>query len=247
MHSYFIGNDDGSFETVDATFCTFVDNMFDVLSKEDFRKIHRKCLENLNLIGGIALPLDVKYKIAKSKNLAELFSVLCQCKQYWNWMNIRMLEKMAGDSLAAKQVIEKYKKEVFSKKVKDVISEIPCLEVPTDVYTKIMEKWNKDLNDLTIKDVVNHWSAIEKIFNVEGPMLLKSITEGCVQICWLLRNDLVKHAICSATNGQPGNNDRSYSQKLFSEVLFLKIGDVVIIDDSTSKLCLLCLNELQSL
>ena len=73
-------------------------------------------------------------------------------------------------------------------------------------------------------------------------MLFESIIGGCVKVCWLLRNDLVDHAIYSATNGQPTSNDQSYSQKLFPEVLSLKIGGVVIISDSTCKL-----DELQSL
>ena len=59
-------------------------------------------------------------------------------------------------------MIEKYKNKVFSKKVQDVISEIPDLKVPTDKYTKVEEKWNKDFDDLTIRDVVGRWSEIEK-------------------------------------------------------------------------------------
>ena len=104
MHSYFISiTDYGSSETIDAAFSSFVDDMYDILSKEDFNQICRKCLENLNLIGGIALSSDVKNRIEKSENLSELFKVLCYyCEQYWNWMNIRILEKMAGNSIAAK-------------------------------------------------------------------------------------------------------------------------------------------------
>ena len=221
---------------MDVAFSSFVDDMFDILSKEDFNKICRKCLENLNLLGGIALPSDVENRIDESDNLSALFKVLCRCKQYWNWMNIRILEKMAGNSTAAKQLIKKYKNEVFSKKLKDVISEIPDLNVPKDKYTKVEDKWNKNFNDLTIGDVVNRWSEIEKKFNVGETMLLENIADGCVEVSWLLRNDLVERAIYSATNGQPVSNDQSYSQKLFPEVLFLKIGDVVIIGDTTSKL-----------
>ena len=67
-------------------------------------------------------------------------------------------------------------------------------------------------------------------------MLLENITAGCVEISWLLRNDLIEHAIYSSTSRKPVGNDQSYSQKLFPEVLFLKIGGVVIIGDIKSKL-----------
>ena len=75
-------------------------------------------------------------------------------------------------------------------------------------------------------------------------MLLKSITSGCVEICWLLLNDLVEYAICSATSNYPNDHLSSKSlrdgehpsldaQELFSEVLYLKIGNNVIIDKSS--------------
>ena len=273
---------DGSSEDIDAAFSTFVDKMYDALSKENFMKVRRKCLENLNVVGGISLSADAEKKIMVTRKLDDLFDVCCRCRPYWNWMNIRMLEKMAGNSSAAKRLIEGYKKEIFSRKVKDVISEISDLEIPTDKYTEVKEKWDKNFDDLLIQDIVKRWRDIEKKLNVEETMLLKSITAGCVEICWLLPNDLVEHAICAASNDHPdGDDDQSPAQKpvkeegigqsfkdgdhltaqepvkkddqstiqgsvkggdqsatydLFPEVSYLKIGDVVIKDDITSRL-----------
>ena len=137
--------------------------MFDILSQEDFSKVKRKPLQNLNVVGGIRLTEDLEDKIDESENLSNLFDVLSRrCRPYWNWMNIRMLEKMAGNSSAAKQSIEKYKRNIYSRKVKDVISEISNLEIPKNGYTEVKEKWNKDFNELTIKDVVERWNELEK-------------------------------------------------------------------------------------
>ena len=220
--------------------------MFDVLDKENFDKVQRKCLENLNVVGGISLSLDVENKVEDTRNLGDLFKVMCRCRQHWNWMNIRILEKMAGNSLEAKRVITEYKQKVFSRKVKDVISEISNLEIPADKYTEVKEKWNKNLDELLIKDIVNRWSEIEKKLNVEETMLLKSITAGCTEICWLLRNDLVYRATHSATTGHSVNQSAtpelakddgcSATKELFPKVLYLKIGDVVIKSEATSKL-----------
>lgn len=276
---------DGSSEDIDVAFSTFVDKMYDALSKEDFKKVRRKCLENLHVVGGISLPVDTEKKIMVTRNLADLFDVCCHCRPYWNWMNIRILEKMASNSSAARKLIEGYKKEIFSRKVKDVISEISDLEIPTDKYIEVKEKWNKNFDDLLIQDIVQRWRDIEKKLNVKETMLLKSITAGCVEVCWLLHNDLVEHAIFSATNNHTvRDDDQSLAQKpvkeddhsdigqsfidgdyltaqepfkkddqsttqgsvkgsnqsptndLFPEVSYLKIGDVVIKDDITSKL-----------
>ena len=256
-----ITTDDRSSENIEVTFSTFVDEMFDVLDQENFHKIRRKCLENFNVKGALQLSKDDEQEITDTKNVGELFTVMCcRLRPYWNWMNIRVLEKMAGNCKPAKQLIEKYKKDVCSRKVKDVISEISNLETPTDkYYTEVKEKFKKDFNDLLIGDVVKRWNEIEKKLDVEETMLLKSITAGCVEICWLLPNDLVNHAIHSATSGHPvsqsdiqeqGRNDfqsvtqgplkdddQSTSEELFPEVLYLKIGEVVIKvikDDATN-------------
>ena len=90
-------------------------------------------------------------------------------------MNIRMLERMVGNSKPAKQLIHQYKSEVYSRKLKDVLSEFPILDVPTAEYTKIQVKCVKDFNDVTIGDIVKNWNEIEERFNVKESMLLKSI------------------------------------------------------------------------
>ena len=234
-------------ETIEATFSTFGDEMYDVLCKEDFNKVRRKCLENVNIIGGLSLSADVKNRIIEARNLGDLFMVLCcHCRPYWNWMNIRLLEKMAGNSLAAKKLIKAYKKKIFTLKVKDVISEISDLEIPRDNYTVVKEKWNKNFDDLIIQDIVTRWAEVEKKLNVGETILLKSITAGCVEICWLLCDDLVDHAIRSATCSNPEDQSSPHDkddelqqslgiQELFPEVLYLKIGYYVILDKCTGK------------
>ena len=243
---YFIGKNNSppppnvTTATIDAAFSHFVDDMFDVLKRGDFDKVQRKCLENINVIGGIELSPKVEEKIDDSKNLSGLFKVLCRCRSHWNWMNIRMLEKLAGNSLEAKQLIENYKNKVFSRKVKDVMSDISNLEVPKDGYTEVKEKWKKDFNDLTVTDIVERWGDIEKRFNVEKEtMLLKSIKEGCVEICWLLPDHLTEDTVSMVTNSQHqlGTDNQ---EKVFSEMLYLKIGDVIIKSDVMSKLCFKC-------
>ena len=228
-------NDCESSRTIESIFSKYIDKICDALKEgSDFRKVRRKCVANVNVIGTISLSKEIQNEIRNTDNFDDLFDVLC-CTPYWNWMNIRMLEKMAGDCSEAKHLIEKYKSTIFSRKVKDIISEIPCLKIPPGNYTRVKEKWKKDLNDLKIKDIVNRWNEIERKFNVEETMLLESITEGCVEICWLLPSHHSKHVICLATNNEQGrldDDDQSGSgtQDLFLDMLYLKIGDNVIKD-----------------
>ena len=221
-------------EKLESTFSTYADEICDTLKEEikDFRKVRRRCAQNVNVTGTMSLPKDIRNQILNANNFDDLFDILC-CTPYWNWMNIRMLERMAGDCTAAKQLIEGYKNKVFSRKVKDVISEIPNLKVPKGVYTEVKVKWDKNFNDLTIKDIVTEWNDIEKKFNVDEAMVLKSITEGCVEVCWLLPNHLTEHAIYSIKHD---NQSDTNTQELFPEMLYLKISDAVIKDEVMSKL-----------
>ena len=147
---------------------------------------------------------------------------------------------MAGNCEKAHKLIDDYKEEVFSRKVSDVMSEISNLEVPTDKHTEVKEKWNKEFDDLLLRDIVKRWNEIEKLLEAEGKMLFKNITAGCVEICWLLPNDLVEHAVYVATfhSSQPvehkGHSPNTY-QEFLSGSLFLKIGLVIIKDSITSK------------
>ena len=206
------------------------------MNREDFRKVRRKCLENLNVPGGISLSTDIINKIGNTKDLYDLFDVTCLCKPYWNWMNIRIIEKMVGISEEAEKLIDQYKNEVFSRKVKDLMLEISNLEVPTDKYTEVKDKWNKEFDDLRIKDVVKRWGEIEKMLEAEGTMLFKAITAGCVEICWLLPNDLVERAVYLATRIQFEDQSATDYQEFYFESLSLKIGDVIVKDTIRGKL-----------
>ena len=194
--------DFASCDNVDECFTHFTSAMLKILSKADFPSLRRACLENNNTLCGIALPKSLKADIKTSQNLDELFDVLCDTP-YWNWMNIKMLTKMARAShmKAATKLIQQYKDEVFSRKLVEVLQQIPSFNISSNYYTKAKEKWNKNLNDITVNDLVNHWSEVEKIFNVEEPtVLLDSIISGSVEIHWLIPTELIDHILQSISS-----------------------------------------------
>ena len=186
-------------ENIDECFSHFTAAMFKILSQAEFPLLRRACLENTNKLGGIPLPKDLKDNIIASQSLNNLFDVLCN-SSYWNWMNIKMLVKMtkASDLDAASKLIQQYKDEVYSRKVMDVLQHIPKLKVSDKYYTRAKEKWNKSLDDVTVNDLVNHWSKVEQIFDVEEPtVLLDRLMVGCVEVNWLIPTELVER-ICQS-------------------------------------------------
>lgn len=221
-------------EPIDSIFLNLTGKISDVLKKEiNYKTIYDKCLQNVD---NLSLSENAVSEIRNAKDFDKLFDVLYCCKLYWNWVDTRMLEKISVDYSAASQLISQYKTEVFSKKIKDITSEIPNLVIPKDKYTEVKAIWNNNFIDLTIGDIVEQWNKVEKMFNLKESMLLKSITFGCVEVCWLLPNHLVESAVCSTTNNQTATCEGAGTKELLSKVLYLKIGDVVIKDDITSKL-----------
>ena len=209
-------------EDVDECFSRFTAAMFEILSKAKFTSLRRACLENSNRLGGLAISKELKSRIETAQNLDHLFDVLCD-SPYWNWMNIKMLTKMAQASLsdAASKLIQQYKDEVYSRKLIDVLPQLPNLNISDTDYTKAKEKWKKDLNDVTVNDLVNHWSEVENIFNVEEPtVLLDKVINGSIEIHWLIPTELVEH-ICQSVSNQ-------ISIMLRCDILCFDIGGHVI-------------------
>ena len=129
--------------------------MYSVLCKDKFFMLCRACLENVNIIGGVVLPEALVAEIKTTEHLDDLFDVL-STSPYWNWMNIRMLVKMANvsDQPAAVKLIQRYRKEVYSRKVIEILQQIPNLKIPDKYYTAVKEKWDKSLDEITVQDLV---------------------------------------------------------------------------------------------
>ena len=188
-----------AYEDVDECFHCFTAAMFLILSGVDFTLLRGACLENVNILGGVTLPEDLKNNIKATMDLSKLFDVL-RDSPYWNWMNIKMLTKMASASLlpAASKLIQQYKNKIYSRKLIDILPQIPKLKIPDNYYAIAKEKWDKNLEDVLVKDLVKKWSDIEEIFDVKEPtVLLDHITTGCIEVYWLIPMDLVEH-ICQS-------------------------------------------------
>ena len=213
-------------DDVDECFLHFTAAMFEVLSKAKFPSLRRACLENINTVGGVKLPDNLKDNIEATQNLDDLFDVLCGTP-YWNWMNIKMLTKMARASHlpAATKLIRQYKEEVFSRKLIEVLQQLPSCNSSSNYYTKAKEKWNKNLNDVTVNDLVNHWSEVEQIFNVQEPtVLLDRVINGSIEIHWLIPTELVEHTQQSISN----HISNHISIMIKCDILYFDIGGHVI-------------------
>jgi len=204
---------------VEVMFTVLVSALRIVLSEDKFQLVRRGCITNKKIL---KLPTTFVDEIRTTRNLDDLFDLVVD-SPYCNWMNIRLLEQMAAASLQpnANKLIEQYTSAVFSKRLKDVIKQIPEIKVTEDYYTKAKEKWKKEFGEVTLKDVTDEWNKLERIFDTEEPaILLERVLEGSVEFHWLIPCGLVCHARYSAF--------RNWHQ--LRDILYLDICDHVIKD-----------------
>ncbi|XP_065910152.1 uncharacterized protein [Dysidea avara] len=183
-------------DRVEDIFITFVSELSDILkaSKCEFTLLRSSCIKSdMPLARVNKLPSDFVDKVDATSNLNELLELLNK-SSHCNWMNIRVFERMAAASKQskAKTLVTNYKKIIFSKKINDILEELPDLEITDDYYTKVKDKWSKDLKDITISDVVDRWCKLQKIFDVEDlEILLQNIIKGSIIFHWLIPACLV--------------------------------------------------------
>ena len=181
----------------------------------------------MNTPFGASVPEELVVKIQTSDNLNELFDVLASSPPYWNWINIRILTKMVCVSGVdeALELVERYKQEVFSRKLSMLLEQIPDTKIPPDYYTLVEQKWNRRLDEVTVQDLVTHCSNMEELFKVKEPtLLLRKVVEGCVEIHWLIPTHLVNHVSSAVFN----------ARHTVTSILYLKInGHVILCNDDS--------------
>ena len=211
------GNGYGTKDIKDAYLILFnkIFGRFENSENVDFLRLRRACVMYVRLVVGESFSTKLK----NTNNLQELIDEIYELPYcMWNWIDIRMLEKISGVFPKATEDIKQYKATFYSRKL--VVEDITKSDIPKD-FIKIKEKWNREVKDIVIQDIINHWLYIEKKLNVKSCLLLYCITAGerWVEIDWLLRDsqDLFDCAYNSARNS-------NHSGMLDAEVFYLSIG-----------------------
>ena len=199
-------NDPPSFHTsqfnnVRTAFVYLTSNVSRLLQKEDFCIIRRSCLEQINTPGGVQLSSDMVQKIKAANNLNALLDTLAE-SPYWSWIDLRLLEAMvtASSSSVAKDLLTSYQNGVFSKKLLEVLPNVPNKEVREEYYSKVVSKIKKDLEQITVSDLLEFQSELETVIMdlKGGTCALTRIEEGCIEVHWLVPTHCIDHAYKSA-------------------------------------------------
>ena len=188
------------FGSITEAFLYLTSNISKQLQNVDFLIIRRACIEQINTPNGVQLAPDTKKYVKKADNLNALLDTLAD-SPYWSWIDLRLLKAMVAASGTSKSLIVSYERQVFSKKLSEVIPSIPSKKQTDKCYTKIVTKFNKDLEEITIFDLLERKSILETVIMdlKSGTCSLAHIAKGCIEIHWYIPTDYTDHVYRAAS------------------------------------------------
>ena len=218
--------DFSTYDTVSEAFIALQTKMRALLIKAHFGDLRRACIAQKNTPGGVELSPNLVGEIKRAKNIDDLLDLLVD-SPYWSWIDLRIMKALvaASGSFQAQKLLSNYKAAVFSKRLIDVLPDMPSKEMKEYYYTKIVTKLRKDPNTMTVADLWEFQSQLEKVIMDinRGVLVLEHLEEGCVETHWYIPTSLVDKAYQNARANQ-------YQFKDYS-MLYLKIGHYPVIRD----------------
>lgn len=193
--------DISKFHSIREAFIYLTSNISKLLQNEDFYPIRRSCIEQINTPSGAKLSPDMVQKIKATNNLNALLDTLAE-SPYWSWIDLRLLEVVvvASGSSIANDLLTSYRNTIFSKKLLEVLPNIPNKEIEDAYYSKIVSKIQKDVEQIIVSDLLKFQSQLETVIMdiTNGTCSLACIKEGCIQLHWFVPTHCIDHAYKSA-------------------------------------------------
>ena len=178
-------------ENVVGAFTYLLSKLQDVFATVDFDKFQDVCM-----LRGAQFPQEYKQQIKAARGLGDIFDVFEQHKLYCNWLNVRLLKRIAKnlDNRRAVKLIQIYEDNVYCRKVSDVKRYFSiCFDETT--VTMIKVKINKSHEGITIKQLIDNYKELEEIMDIyTGTVSLKGSEIGCLKITIVIPLHCCLHA-----------------------------------------------------
>ena len=190
------------FDDVGEAFIALQTNLTYMLMKPHFPSLRRACIVQQKTPRGVKLSKQLETEIQCAQNIDMLLDTLV-VSPYWSWIDVRMLQAIvrASNIPQALQILKNYKSAVFSRKLIDLLPNIPSKEIKELYYTKIVTKLEKDASNMTIADLLEFQTELETvIMDVgKGTCVLDNIKPGCIEVHWYIPTHCVDSAYQSAS------------------------------------------------
>ena len=220
-----------SYNDVGKAFIALQTKMKKIFKKADYGDLRRACIAQMHNPGGAELSQTLIDQISAKHNINDLFDLLV-CSPYWSWLDIRVLEAMvvASDNLQAVELLDNYKAVVFSKKLIDLLPNVPSKEAKEEYYSKVASKVKQDHNEMTVADLLKFQSQLEVVILdiKKGICILDHLKGGCIEVHWYIPASCVDGAYQTAT--------ARCNQFKDLNLVYLKIGHYPVIHNPLASL-----------
>ena len=151
----------------------------------------------------------------EADSVDKFFKLLSEHTLYCNWLNIQLVEVIATASGDEKleDLVSKYKTEIYSRKLRQVLDYIPQHKVKSE-YTEVTKQISESPDNVTVEELFRYNRPLAN----EIAMILMSVTANCITITWLVPTDKIyKLFLFALTIPQQSRDDD-----------FLKIGSWIV-------------------
>jgi len=191
------------FDDVGDAFISLQTNLSYMLMKPHFPSLRRACIAQQKTPGGVKLPRLLKTEIRCAQNIDMLLDALVD-SPYWSWIDVRLMQAIvrASNIPQAMQILKNYKNAVFSRKLIDLLPNIPSKDIKEKYYDKIVMKLEKDASNMTVADLLESQTELETVIMDigRGTCILDNIRPGCVEVHWYIPTHCVDNAYQSASS-----------------------------------------------
>jgi len=190
------------FEDVGDAFVSLTSTVIEYFREDKLKGMIRACITQTKNPSGINLPPDVVNKIKSSKNIDDLLDTLAD-SPYWSWIDLQLLQSVvtASGSPSARMLMNHYRKYLHSKKLIEILPNVPSREIRKEYYNRVVAKLKKDSKDVTVGDLLEFRSQLEVVIMDinNGTCILDHLEEGCIKIHWYIPINCVDHAYQTAS------------------------------------------------
>ena len=215
-----------NYNSVGKAFIVLQSNMITLLRGSNYGNLRRACIAQMHNPGGAKLSEQSVDKISTAENIDDLFDLLVRTP-YWSWIDIRIMEMMvaAAQNSQAQALLNNYKAAIFSKRLLDLLPNVPSKEVKEKYYAKVVTKIKKDHTEITVADLLEFQSQLEAVIMDinKGICILEHLERGCIEVHWYIPTNCIDRAYQTARA----------KRYLFSslQLQYLKIGHYPVIQD----------------
>ena len=122
-----------------------------------FREENFSKLKSICQLRGAPLPLEFKQQVKAAREVHKIFDVLRDNPLYCNWLNVRLLKRIAKNinNQRAVKLMQTYENSMYSKKVSEVKQYVSRAYFDAKTVSVLEVQINKNHEDLTVKQVID--------------------------------------------------------------------------------------------